>query len=834
MSVVTFAQETLLKVGVPAAISSIPTMINTTLADPSKFGQEVLNQAGMVVLHRTIEEVKGSINLGGQQAASNSAKLQSSTNSILGQETSLQASISGVMQGMTKSSNQALAMLMEAKMMQDALKVPTAATIKSLQRDITDKYYTDVKNLSKKFTDYIATRDDSYEKILKAYYDNLKAQTITFQGLESAVATKNKQIIKEYYDNIKKVTLPHKDILSRGNDIILKSQAYYVIVRSLSLAFYGYAYMTGSKNFSGSDSKTATYYKQLGSFESMSRIAGHEMTTKVGKKDVFDTAGEKTNLIKTEAISQDVTTFPSHKTLVMSLWTADPDYVRLKDTTGKYVQLVEYIQKNIVKYIDGTQIIDADAVESLPQSLSKISKDGAEAWSHYHSYDTMSPEMRAAIIKANSLTVDKSDEAAIRDAISPKLNVPLQSHNRSITKNYLNEVEYTAKAEGLPSDPLNIQQSVLKKGITVIDENGQSKQSLITTPETPYSSYMTQMLKEAKLKDIGTYKFFIEKLHGKKADGSGFYKRNPITKGKTLADMENRMVFAAYIEAFSDSYDVSWGEHEFVGRAEKFGVYKSTGRQLTLSFYMLSDFSAELLTARLQNTQASDATISAYGSSPAEITKSLQEYFIDWGNGTYDLTKMVDNGSGMSQFGWVPGQYSGTTEQMWARMTFLAQSCYPWFRQDGKMKEQPIIRVRIADFLDLTVRIKSLNFTEYDEFNMDLTGLSSKMGAYPMGVKCAMNCEIIHSEEPHSNYAKFYWRKDFDIAELEPAKAPQEQQAAAAPAKTPAKAKGGIPPYKTPDMTTYKDKIDKTRTVINTKAGININGKLIPPKLQGV
>lgn len=307
------------------------------------------------------------------------------------------------------------------------------------------------------------------------------------------------------------------------------------------------------------------------------------------------------------------------------------------------------------------------------------------------------------------------------------------------------------------------------------------------TPQAPLTDRLSEMLEQQKQVTPGSYRFFIEKLHGKSYDGN-FYKKGPIKAGLTPKELPNRMVFPAYISKFNDSYDVNWDDYNFIGRGEKVFIYKGTERSLTMEFQMVSDYSSELLLAavdaassskgkqsnKVGNADTNKKTTSGANpkavsmlkdkvsspnanSSPSEEDrlKGVQEVFPDWGDGT--TPNPIANNGNLS--GFVPGQLSGTPEMLYERMTFLAQCNYAWYRKDGKLKEQPFIRVRIGDFFDVIAKVNSMNFTE-DEFDLDLN--PSSIGAIPMIVTVSMNLTIVHEDEASSEYRRFYHRRDYD------------------------------------------------------------------------
>jgi len=313
---------------------------------------------------------------------------------------------------------------------------------------------------------------------------------------------------------------------------------------------------------------------------------------------------------------------------------------------------------------------------------------------------------------------------------------------------------------------------------------------------------INQLLKEQN-PTVGSYKFFIEKLHGRYQDAGGIhpYKRNEVkSRAGELRppELENRMVFPAYVTAYNDSYDSSYDSYDFIGRGEPFWAWKSTTRTLTMEFYMMSDISTQILTltAKEVEKKQQDQSGDNSGKDPNGVLNStinlkrtvhdvstvkdgviydaagnplddieiedkekFQAYldlFPDWGLGTTPISNQSHKG----RSGFVAGEISGTPDQLWERTTFLAQCVYGWYRKDGKLKEQPVVRIRIADFFDVTAIITSLNFTQ-DEFDVDLN-LSDTVGAIPTGIKVSISATILHEDEPHSEYRKFYHRKDRD------------------------------------------------------------------------
>lgn len=321
-----------------------------------------------------------------------------------------------------------------------------------------------------------------------------------------------------------------------------------------------------------------------------------------------------------------------------------------------------------------------------------------------------------------------------------------------------------------------------------------------TMEEPPDKRDATMIIKYRQ--DIGSMPFFIEKLHGRTIDNKT-YKVNPMDSKKTALDYPNRMVFPAFIDTFDDSYSTEWSDYSFIGRSDSVYIYNKTQRTITLSFYLISDFSSDIFQAaaaelnkwnqkkgvksdeagREVNAGDTNAPINVRtGELDDEQSKLLQEkidramesdlthdeqitaanYFkeyiknrLNWGTGSANVAQNLASGN----YGFIPGT-TGTPEQMWARATFLAQTCYPWYRKDGKMKEQPFIRLRLGDWFDVIAKVDNLSFTPED-FGWDLN-VSPNIGNIPMGMKVTMSLTIIHQDAPTSDYARFYYRKDFD------------------------------------------------------------------------
>lgn len=286
----------------------------------------------------------------------------------------------------------------------------------------------------------------------------------------------------------------------------------------------------------------------------------------------------------------------------------------------------------------------------------------------------------------------------------------------------------------------------------------------IGTPEYPLSDYAQGIIDNTLNTPTGTYKFFIEKLHGRYGDKSP-YKLNPIVdtsaqivSGKdsagsknNLYNFSNRQVFPAFIDNFNTDFNIDWSEYDFIGRAEKVPVYRSTSRKINLEFTLLTDHSLDQLAAiDVFNQQF------AGKSEDEAFSQLINDNNINWGLGNYPLDKRHVSGLNSSYF--------DTPETTWQKITFLAQCCYPYYRSDGKMKEQPMIRLRIADFLDVICYISSLSYqmNTFDGPMIDFNN-SKRLGEQPVGFKISLAATIIHDYEPSSEFFGFFHRANFDF-----------------------------------------------------------------------
>lgn len=295
----------------------------------------------------------------------------------------------------------------------------------------------------------------------------------------------------------------------------------------------------------------------------------------------------------------------------------------------------------------------------------------------------------------------------------------------------------------------------------------------------------------------GSFKFYIEKLHGYDNQGEP-YKANKISNNpEEYKKFSNRMLFPVFLDTWSDAFTANWNTIDLIGKSEPIRVYNNTTRQLTIDFYILADFSAEIMLAGIQELQEYASQISNEKKNNREIRDNsnftneenkflnknlspqakqviesnmtlseqkqahlqLQAYtknFQNIGHGSNNIPEMLKNGV----YGFTPSTTTSTPEMLWNRMTFLAQCCYPYYRQDGKLKENPIIKLRIGDFFDVVCYITSLSINDM-EMGWDLN-YSPNIGVIPMGAKVSMSLDIIHQQTPSSTYSRFYHRKDYD------------------------------------------------------------------------
>lgn len=289
-----------------------------------------------------------------------------------------------------------------------------------------------------------------------------------------------------------------------------------------------------------------------------------------------------------------------------------------------------------------------------------------------------------------------------------------------------------------------------------------SKNGYIPDPTKTYSPSLPSDVVDKPLFDAfynnklepppGAIKFFIEKLHGAYSDFSPF-KMNKI-KSSTASgfndNLSNRAVFAAYIETFNDNYNVNAQDINLLGHSESFPIYESTKRNVTLTFSIISDYSLEMLLSLQKIYQ--ELSIDNNLQSKIEQVRRLTYY--DQGLG------FTGTPFGVADAGY-QAVFSDTPETLWKKITFLAQCCYPYYRNDGKLKEQPFVRFRLGDWFDLTGMIKSLSIdTDSYESALDLN--PSNIGVIPFSVKVTLNIDVYHDSEPTSTFWGFYHRLEFD------------------------------------------------------------------------
>ena len=301
------------------------------------------------------------------------------------------------------------------------------------------------------------------------------------------------------------------------------------------------------------------------------------------------------------------------------------------------------------------------------------------------------------------------------------------------------------------------------KSWVVIDANGNASAdpNNTTTFNQTYTDLIAKITANSNKADYrGSYKFFIEKLHGRYSNGTP-YKKNKIydtsDKNTLPTELTNRMVFSAYINNYNDNYSVETSKYNFIGRAEGFPIYKQTDRNFTVEFMIMADHAVAYMIAmeKLNNATTAEGN---------QLSALLNENY-NWGLGQIqEPTVKGDVRTGVH----IPGMYTDTPDTLWQKVTFLTQCAYPYYRVDGKMKEQPMIRVRIGDFYDVICTINQLSYdlNVFDSGIMiDLNG--GPVGNVPMAIKVTMNCTVYHDEEPSSTFMGFYWRKEYDSGSVD-------------------------------------------------------------------
>lgn len=438
-------------------------------------------------------------------------------------------------------------------------------------------------------------------------------------------------------------------------------------------------------------------------------------------------------------------------------------------------------QDNIRKISEGYKTTSESETESdrtfitLLQNvdISKLFNSVGKTIDNYNKIDNKPPREINYTMPRN-IDHNLNNDVATYGYTAPSLYADTSGNDTSINKN-------PSPIFGTPFDNLSDQISntmnnqttfdtgdgqQMFKGWAVQDDKGNWIPDPIRTftQKTPFSDIIGKIiLSEFKnnKQPPGTVKFFIEKLHGRYSDGTP-YKKNDIKSQLSVVgttNLSNRMVFAAYIDNFNDSYSSSWNNYNFIGRGEEVPIYKSTKRNMTLTFSIIADYSLDLLAAM-------EKVYTEFGFKPIheERIQQILDQKQDWGFGYIGIPSMAD---GKRYGGHIPGMYSDTTETMWSKLTFLAQCMYPYYRQDGKMKEQPIVRIRIADFFDIIGYIENyqLDLSEFENM-IDLN--PSAIGNIPFAAKITLSVSIIHDNEPNSTFYGFYNRKEFDNGTMDP------------------------------------------------------------------
>lgn len=358
---------------------------------------------------------------------------------------------------------------------------------------------------------------------------------------------------------------------------------------------------------------------------------------------------------------------------------------------------------------------------------------------------------------SRTFNVGSGSEIAVSVPAFPEFGMPYDNHMSEISERMSSKEDFNSNSG-----------ETIYKGWVAKTKDGKTIADPIRTftKTTPFSDKISKQIKAefgtgSKVQPAGTVKFFIEKLHGRFADGSTHKKGELVNQYEVIKDQNfsNRMVFASYIDNISESFSSNWNNYNFIGRGENVPIFQGTNRSLTLSFSIIADYSLDLMVAMEQVY----AKLGFQEINEGKIEELIKDR-ANWGMGYVGLPSVLD---GKPYGGNIPGMYSDTTESLWHKLTFLAQCVYPYYRQDGKMKEQPIIRLRIADYLDVTGYITGYSVSNEDCDNMfDLN--PSAIGAIPMSAKINLNFTVIHDNEPSENFDGFYHRKEFDNGSADP------------------------------------------------------------------
>ena len=369
-------------------------------------------------------------------------------------------------------------------------------------------------------------------------------------------------------------------------------------------------------------------------------------------------------------------------------------------------------------------------------------------------------------------TTDANGAVTVKAPTFPQVNQEYNNHMQEITDRLVNldtfEVftGYKSKSNANTDPDYDFKSWAIIKGKNKKDWLPDPQRTF--TPDRPFSNYINDIIKKTSTTSYpGSFKFFIEKLHGRYSDGTP-YKMNGLksqkeVSGDGLLNLTNRMVFYAYIENYADNYSSSWNDYNFIGRSEAVPAYKSTKRDITLEFTLLTDYNVELMVAmeKLNNIVGQNNSEQTQD----EILQNLIKGNVDWGLGILNPPSQATDGT---LVGNVPGLYSDTPEGLWSKLTFLSQCMYPFYRDDGKMKEQPIVRMRIADFYDVIVYLSSLSM-QMNGFDAPMVDMNpSSIGNMPFGVRVSLSGTILHNYEPSSTFFGFYNRREFDTGEKDP------------------------------------------------------------------
>ena len=480
--------------------------------------------------------------------------------------------------------------------------------------------------------------------------------------------------------------------------------------------------------------------------------SGNNMDIKSEKKDILDTTNE---FITSEKSSKDITdtSLGQNKKNISNI---SAEYIRLSQVEKTTVD------NNLSNYKNNT------SNKNIPDLFDKVQV----SVDNYLSSEKPNESNYDGIIKSETSDINYGytdpNVQTLPDNYNsfPIFGKPFDNLGKIISNNMNNNVVFNSEINSF--NDKKYKGSKIFKGWAIKNTSGNWVSDPINTftRKTPFSDFISKAVQNEHIKSgkqpPGTVKFFIEQLHGRYGNGDPFKKGEISTQMEVIGDKNysNRTVFAAYIDSYNESYGSSWNGYSFIGRGEDVPIFKSTKRTITISFSIIADYSIDLLTA-MEAVYADLNFTDIYGKQLEDILNAKQ----DWGLGYVGLPSYDASGKIIGSH--IPGKYSDTTETLWNKLTFLAQCMYPYYRTDGKMKEQPMIRMRLADHLDVVGYIENytVDTSEFDNmFDLNPTAI----GNIPFAAKVSLTISVFHDNEPSSNFYGFYHRREFDTGTMDP------------------------------------------------------------------